>query len=113
MGKERSWCFHVNGAEMGNLGYPQALRCADDLIRSCQPDLIIYQAGVDCHRNDPKSTVKLTTRQLFERDLFVFRMARSREIPILFVAAGGYQSAASGARLHVNTVRAAVATYFK
>ncbi len=107
-GGKRSWAFQVRVQEQGyDDGYMAALKAAEHLIQLHRPDLIVYQAGTDCHHADPKSRVGLSTRQMFRRDLFVFRMARSLRIPLLFVVAGGYQQAERIARLNVNTVRAA------
>ncbi len=107
-GGKRSWPFQVRVKEQGfNDGYMAALKAAEHLILTHRPDLIVYQAGTDCHHADPKSRVGLSTRDLFRRDLFVFRMARTLQIPLLFVVAGGYQQAGQIARLNVNTVYAA------
>lgn len=105
-GGVRSWAFHVTH-EQGFPGYLQALHQAAELVDQVQPDLLIYQAGADCHRSDPKSLLRLTGLEMFRRDLFVFGLARRRRLPILFVVAGGYQQAKRVARLNVNTVRAA------
>lgn len=112
LGAERSWGFQVRTAEQGFDAYVQALESAEELVRVHRPDLVLYQAGVDCHQDDPKATVGLTTQQLFERDLRVFCMTRRLQVPVLFVAAGGYQSAEKSAQLHINTVRAALDVYF-
>ncbi len=106
-GGERSWAMQVRAREEGFGRYRDALREAEALIDAHRPDLLVYQAGADCHENDPKSQVGLTTAQMFARDLEVFRMARDRAIPIVFVVAGGYQDADRVARLNANTVRAA------
>ncbi len=103
----RSWAMQVRVREQGFQSYLEALRETETLVDAHRPDLLVYQAGADCHENDPKSQVGLTTRQLFARDLAVFRMARTRAIPIVFVVAGGYQNAERVARLNANTVRAA------
>lgn len=106
-GGVRSWAMQVRVREQGFQPYLDALRDMEALVDAHRPDLLVYQAGADCHENDPKSQVGLTTRQLFARDLAVFRMARTRAIPIVFVVAGGYQNAERVARLNANTVRAA------
>lgn len=105
-GGERSWAFHVL-AEDGFSHYQKALLTASTLIEDIQPNLIIYQAGADCHQKDPKSLVKLSTQELFRRDLFVFQLTKRLAIPTLFVVAGGYQPSLNVARLNANTVRAA------
>lgn len=105
-GGVRSWAQHVTHAQ-GFPRYLQALRRTAELADRIRPDLLVYQAGADCHRDDPKSLLRLTTREMFRRDLAVFRLARRRRLPMLFVVAGGYQAAEKVARLNANTVRAA------
>lgn len=105
-GGPRSWAFHVTQREGFEI-YELALRRAARLAEEIQPDILLFQAGADCHRNDPKSLLKLSTLELFRRDLFVFRLARRLGVPTVFVVAGGYQPAHRVARLNANTVRAA------
>lgn len=105
-GGVRSWACHVT-REQGYAEYRRALDQAAALVDEHRPDLLVYQAGADCHRNDPKSQLKLSTHEMFERDLQAFRLARQRRLPMLFVVAGGYQTAERVARLNANTVRAA------
>lgn len=110
-GGTRSWAMQVRVREQGFSRYLEALAEAEALVDAHRPDLLVYQAGADCHEDDPKSQVGLTTRQMFERDLVVFGMAHRRAIPIVFVVAGGYQNAERVARLNANTVRAARAIW--
>lgn len=105
-GGPRSWAFHVT-AEQGFSAYQEALAKAARLTARIEPDLVLYQAGADCHQADPKSQLRLSTRQLFWRDLYVFQLAKSAKLPVLFVLAGGYQAAEKVAFLNANTVRAA------
>lgn len=112
-GGTRSWAFQVRVAEDGYAKYLQALGAAAQLVAEHRPDLIVYQAGVDCHERDPKSLLRLSTAQLVERDRLVFRLARDSAIPLLFVVAGGYQHSEQVARLNANTVRVARDIYGK
>ena len=77
-----------------------------------QADLIIYQAGMDCHQNDRCGSKWFTTEMLYERDLMVFKLAKKYNIPIMFVLAGGYQKLEILVPLHVNTFKAANEVYF-
>src|ERR1019366_3813534 len=71
-------------------------------------DLVLYQAGVDVHVDDPLGGV-LTTEQMIERDHIVFAAARASETPIAWNLAGGYQEPlAKVVELHVNTLRECV-----
>lgn len=108
LGGERSWAFEARVPRDGFAAYRAALHRVQDLLREHRPDLILYQAGADCHVGDPKSRVGLTTRRFVERDLFVLRAARRLDIPVVVVAAGGYQKASAIATLNVATARCAL-----
>jgi len=111
LGGKRSWAFEVRVPRDGFGAYKAALHRVGDLLREHRPDLILYQAGTDCHVGDPKSRVGLSTRRFVERDLVVLRAARELDIPIVIVAAGGYQKAEAIATLNVATVRCALRTF--
>jgi acetoin utilization deacetylase AcuC-like enzyme len=69
--------------------------------------LIIYNAGVDSHINDPLGGI-LTTEQMRRRDEIVYDFFMSQNIPVTTSLAGGYQRDASGSIdpvlvLHENT----------
>lgn len=61
-------------------------------IDKFKPDLIVYNAGADVLITDPLSTLKVTPRQLNERDLYIVSTARERHIPLAMVLAGGYST---------------------
>jgi acetoin utilization deacetylase AcuC-like enzyme len=61
------------------------------------PDLILYQAGVDPHRDDKLGRLALSDDGLNARDRFVMHAARRRGIPLASVLGGGY----GGDRLEV------------
>lgn len=111
-GGKRSWAFHVRDRPSGFFTYFDALRTTEALVDIHQPDLIVFQAGSDCHHRDPKSSLKLTLHELYARDFFVFQIAACRRIPIVFVVAGGYQPPARMARLNLSTLKAAHRTFF-
>ncbi|MBC7458142.1 MAG: histone deacetylase [Bdellovibrionaceae bacterium] len=75
-------------------------------------DLLIYNAGVDPHINDPLGGI-LTTEQMYKRDLIVYEFAVANKIPIVTSLAGGYQRDKDGSinpvlELHNNTMKAFV-----
>lgn len=75
-------------------------------------DLLIYNAGVDPHVNDPLGG-KLTTEQLRKRDRIVFEIAKEICPAIATSLAGGYQRDERGTiapvlRLHDATLRECV-----
>ncbi|MET0250186.1 MAG: histone deacetylase [Sphingobium sp.] len=55
-----------------------------------QPDLILYQAGVDVHGDDRLGRLALTDAGLDARDRFVMRAAVARGIPLASTMGGGY-----------------------
>ena len=75
-------------------------------------ELLIYQAGIDCHQDDSFGSAWCDTEALFHRDLMVFEFAKKHRIPVMFVLAGGYQEMADLVRLHINTFLAANQVYF-
>ncbi len=110
LGGERSWAYHVQGAQ----AFQQYMSALDEVrarVAALKPDLILYQAGVDCHQDDPKSRARISAAQMYERDLHVFNTAMELGIPLVFVVAGGYQAPEILAELNASTVRAALAVY--
>ncbi len=57
-----------------------------------QPDLIIYDAGVDIHIDDELGYLNVSTDGIYQRDCLMFEMAKSNDIPIACVVGGGYRS---------------------
>jgi acetoin utilization deacetylase AcuC-like enzyme len=87
--------------KVGNWAQHQAaLAEAFTRILDVNPDIILYQAGVDCFEKEI-SGVMLTEEQLRERDYNVFDFAHRMGYPLTFVAAGGYTP--DRIRLHTNT----------
>lgn len=75
------------------------------LIDQARPELILYQGGVDPHRDDQLGRLALTDEGLAERDRFVAALARRLDIPLASMPGGGYgpDKAAIAAR-HAATI---------
>lgn len=56
-----------------------------------QPDLVIYDAGIDLHQDDELGYLDITTTAIYQRDLFLFKLMKSRNIPVAAVVGGGYR----------------------
>lgn len=90
----------------------QWLKRLPDIVRGFSDvDLIIFNAGVDSHINDPLGGM-LTTEQMARRDRIVFETAQEIGVPVCTSLAGGYQVARDGTietvlRLHDATFIAA------
>jgi len=65
-------------------------RLADIISTFRDVDLLIYNAGVDSHIDDPLGGV-FTTRQMARRDLLVFKVAKQLGLKVCVSLAGGYQ----------------------
>ncbi len=62
----------------------------DSCLNIFQPELVIYDAGVDVHENDKLGNLKLTTKGILQRDRRVIRFFKNKSIPIATVIGGGY-----------------------
>lgn len=60
------------------------------LLAAYQPDLVIYDAGVDVHRDDRLGYLALTSEGLCVRDKYVLSVCREAGIPVAAVIGGGY-----------------------
>lgn len=81
-------------------------------LRQFDPDLICYVAGADPYREDQLGGLSLTMEGLKKRDELVFRVAKTRGIPVMVTFAGGYARVVDDTvRIHCNTVIAAAETF--
>ena len=85
-----------------------------NLLDQVQPDLVLYNAGVDPHRQDRLGRLNLSNDGLLNRDRLVLDACLRRSIPVATVIGGGYdelkplverhglvfRAAAEQARLH-------------
>uniref|UniRef100_UPI0037E75313 uncharacterized protein SYNPCC7002_A1628 n=1 Tax=Semicossyphus pulcher TaxID=241346 RepID=UPI0037E75313 len=60
------------------------------LLETFRPDLVLYDAGVDPHREDELGRLCLTDQGLYRRDLYVLKTVVSRGVPVAAVIGGGY-----------------------
>ncbi|HEX4426793.1 MAG TPA: histone deacetylase [Terriglobales bacterium] len=77
-------------------------------LRQFQPDLLCYIAGADPYREDQLGGLNLSIEGLKRRDELVFRVARTKNIPVMVTYAGGYaRRVEDTVTIHCNTVAAA------
>lgn len=97
---------------MGDLEY---LKVVNDtlsyLLPLYQPDLVLYDAGVDVHRDDTLGLLNLSDEGLAMRDSTVIDHCLGRDIPLIGVIGGGYDKdrallARRHAQLHFSAARA-------
>jgi len=60
------------------------------LVEAHRPDLLLYQAGIDPHREDRLGRLALSDAGLIARDRMVAELARARGIPLAVTLGGGY-----------------------
>ena len=81
-------------------------------LRQFEPQLISYLAGADPYKEDQLGGLGLTIEGLKQRDEFIFRVAKTRGIPVMVTLAGGYaQDLTDTITIHCNTVAAAKAVF--
>lgn len=70
------------------------LKTVDDtlnyLLPLYQPDILLYDAGVDVHQNDALGHLALSDAGLAARDTAVLRHCLERDIPVVGLIGGGY-----------------------
>ena len=81
------------------------------LLPLYQPDLVIYDAGVDVHRDDALGLLNLSDDGLAMRDSAVIEHCLGRDIPVVGVIGGGYDKdrvllARRHAQLHFSAAEA-------
>ncbi|KAF7645347.1 hypothetical protein LDENG_00206210 [Lucifuga dentata] len=59
------------------------------LLDTFRPDLVLYDAGVDPHREDELGKLCLTDQGLYQRDLYVLKTAVTRGVPVATVIGSG------------------------
>jgi acetoin utilization deacetylase AcuC-like enzyme len=70
------------------------LRCLGqylpDLLSQVKPDLVLYDAGADPHRDDRLGKLALTNTGLYQRDRMVLETCTKARVPVACVIGGGY-----------------------
>lgn len=87
---------------MGDADYLKMVNDSlDYLLALYQPDIVLYDAGVDVHRADALGYLQLTDAGIAARDEAVLRHCLEREIAVVGLIGGGYdKDRAALARRH-------------
>ena len=79
-----------------------------ELLAAVRPDLVLYDAGVDPHKDDLLGKLALSDAGLYRRDHYVLATCRAARLPVACVIGGGYsQDIDALARRHSLVHRAA------
>ncbi|OAN18537.1 histone deacetylase [Photobacterium jeanii] len=74
-----------------------------------QPDIVIYDAGVDIHQDDELGYFNICLDGLYQRDHFVLNSCQQQSIPVAAVVGGGYRKDHQAlAPLHSQLIQAAL-----
>jgi acetoin utilization deacetylase AcuC-like enzyme len=77
-----------------------------------QPDLVLYDAGVDIHEDDELGYFTVCKEGLYQRDHFVFSTCEQAGIPVAAVIGGGYrEDHQTLVELHAQLIHAALDVY--
>lgn len=72
------------------------LECVHDtllnLIHQQQPELIIYDAGVDIFKDDPLGLLDISFNGIRQRERIVLNLCKKHNIPVITVIGGGYDN---------------------
>jgi acetoin utilization deacetylase AcuC-like enzyme len=71
-----------------------------DRLDDVRPDLVVYNAGVDPHRDDRLGRLALSDTGLLKRDGLVLEACLRRGVPVATVIGGGYDSMDSLVQRH-------------
>lgn len=74
-----------------------------------KPDVVIYDAGADIHRNDELGHFDISLEGVLQRDRFVFQRCSEAGLPVSAVIGGGYQRDIQAlVTVHLQVFRAAM-----
>jgi acetoin utilization deacetylase AcuC-like enzyme len=92
--------------------YLRVLRDVLPRVWEFDPDLLLYQSGVDALREDRLGRLAMTHGGLIERDRMLFAEAKRRRTPAVITLGGGYADPVEcTAEAHANTFRTAAAVW--
>ncbi len=60
------------------------------LLTEQQPDMVLYDAGVDIFTDDPLGLLNISLEGIQQRDRLVLQMCKDSNIPVATVIGGGY-----------------------
>jgi acetoin utilization deacetylase AcuC-like enzyme len=76
-----------------DVAYMHAVRDAfEKSVAAHNPDLVLYDAGVDIAKEDRLGKLNITNKGIYERDFYVLSECVRRGIPVCAVIGGGYDS---------------------
>ena len=99
--------FEIDAAGMNELHHRLIGEHLPDLLDRLNPQIVLYNAGVDPHREDRLGRLALTDVGLLQRDHLVLDACLRRHIPVATVIGGGYDAMTPLVKRHSLVFRAA------
>ena len=59
-------------------------------MKECDPEIVIFDAGVDIHKDDKLGNLNISTEGLLKRDKLILSFFKKHSIPVATVIGGGY-----------------------
>jgi len=98
--------------QTGDDAYLAALAPALEQVWQFQPQLVLFQSGVDALATDSLGHLKLTQQGLLQRDQMVIGQTHARALPLVITLGGGYsQPISHTVQAHAQTFQTAAAIY--
>ena len=66
-------------------------RVLPEVLASFQPEMVMYNAGTDVHKDDSLGKMSLTNDGIFQRDRFVMKSCAEAGIAVAAAIGGGYE----------------------
>ena len=61
-----------------------------DCVKECDPEIVIFDAGVDIHKDDKLGNLNISSEGLLKRDKLILSFFKKYSIPVATVIGGGY-----------------------
>lgn len=61
-----------------------------DCMKECDPEIVIFDAGVDIHKDDKLGNLNISSEGLLKRDKLILSFFKKHSIPVATVIGGGY-----------------------
>jgi len=61
-----------------------------DCVKECDPEIVIFDAGVDIHKDDKLGNLNISSEGLLKRDKLILSFFKKQSIPVATVIGGGY-----------------------
>ncbi len=61
-----------------------------DCMKKCDPEIVIFDAGVDIHKDDKLGNLNISSEGILRRDILILSFFKKHSIPVATVIGGGY-----------------------